>query len=246
MSALRRIPEPIRVLLVLGAVYLFLKFGIDPPLPSSLVMMYMLLMAIGAAIYLTLFSNIQESIVGPIVHFLGGGIPGAASRYGRWVVLAGLPLLIWGWSYRNMTKAVEAPLEPRVIHPSPPAEFMGLYNPFRVEGDEEAEREHIEEGKRVYFENCIFCHGDILDGKGIFADRLDPPPANFQDVGTIAMLQESYVYWRVSTGGPGLPQESTPWSSAMPRWETMLSEDERWKVILFLYDYTGHHPRTWE
>ncbi len=32
----------------------------------------------------------------------------------------------------------------------------------------------------------------------------------------------------------------------MPRWEAMLSEEERWKVILFLYDYTGFSPRTWE
>ena len=32
----------------------------------------------------------------------------------------------------------------------------------------------------------------------------------------------------------------------MPVWQNFLQEDEIWKVILFLYDYTGHRPRTWE
>ncbi len=31
----------------------------------------------------------------------------------------------------------------------------------------------------------------------------------------------------------------------MPQWEKMLTEEERWKVILYLYDLTGWSPRTW-
>jgi len=30
----------------------------------------------------------------------------------------------------------------------------------------------------------------------------------------------------------------------MPIWQHFLSEEEIWKAILFLYDYTGHSPRT--
>jgi hypothetical protein len=29
----------------------------------------------------------------------------------------------------------------------------------------------------------------------------------------------------------------------MPAWETFLSEEEMWDVILFLYDFTDYHPR---
>src|SRR2546425_12169100 len=76
--------------------------------------------------------------------------------------------------------------------------------------------------------------------------RSNPIPANFQDNGTIAQLTESFVFWRVAKGGPGLPREGTPWNSAMPRWEDFLSEREIWSVILFLYDQTGWKPRTWE
>jgi DMSO reductase family type II enzyme heme b subunit len=32
----------------------------------------------------------------------------------------------------------------------------------------------------------------------------------------------------------------------MPVWHEMLTEDEVWRIILFLYDYTGFDPRSWE
>jgi hypothetical protein len=32
----------------------------------------------------------------------------------------------------------------------------------------------------------------------------------------------------------------------MPAWEGVLSEDEIWATILYLYDQTGYTPRTWE
>ena len=83
-------------------------------------------------------------------------------------------------------------------------------------------------------------------GKGHFAHGFNPPPANFQDPGTIAMLQEAFLFWRISKGGPGLPKESTPWNSVMPAWEDRLTEDQIWQVIMYLYDATGQQPRRWE
>ena len=242
---LEKIPAPIRIFIPMAILYTFLNLAVEPPLPHSLILMYMALASFGTLIYVSLFFNIEENFVRPILHFLGGNSKAAASRFGRWIVLAGLPLLVWGWYYNRSNQPIEAPTEPRVIHPSPPGEFAGLYNPFRVE-DKATFAKNVLEGKTVFFRNCVFCHGDMLDGHGIFADRLNPNPANFQDPTTIPMLQESFVFWRVSKGGPGLPQESTPWNSAMPRWETMLTEQERWKAILFLYEYTGYKPRTWE
>lgn len=238
----------IRVGLALGAFYLFIKFGIRPALPFSMIFMYMCLGLAGSAVYLALFSDIQEAIIDPIFKFIGGGFGGGLASGSRYLVLISVPVLVWFSAYQNMASPTEAPLGQRVIHPAPPGEFAGLYNPYRTEGEEGRAEflKHVEEGRDVYFKNCVFCHGDLLDGKGIFSHGLNPSPADFQDPGTIAMLQESFLFWRISTGGIGLPQESTPWDSAMPRWETMLSEAERWKVILFLYEYTGRAPRTWE
>ncbi|MFW6201074.1 MAG: c-type cytochrome, partial [Gemmatimonadota bacterium] len=64
--------------------------------------------------------------------------------------------------------------------------------------------------------------------------------------GTIPQLTESFVFWRIAKGGPGLPVEGTPWNSAMPAWEDILTEDEIWAVTIFLYEQTGATPRTWE
>ena len=104
----------------------------------------------------------------------------------------------------------------------------------------------VEAGADVYVRNCHFCHGDKLDGQGPYAAGLNPVPLNFQDVGTIAQLQESFLFWRIATGGPGLPDEAAPWISSMPVWEEFLTEEEIWQVILYLYDYTGHEPRSFE
>ncbi|MDP3773477.1 MAG: cytochrome c [Gemmatimonadales bacterium] len=102
------------------------------------------------------------------------------------------------------------------------------------------------EGRRVYYQNCVFCHGDRFDGQGDYAHAFNPAPLSFTDPGTIAQLTESYVFWRIAKGGRGLPREGTPWNSAMPAWEDFLTEDEIWAVVMFLYEHTGWHPRTFE
>lgn len=105
---------------------------------------------------------------------------------------------------------------------------------------------HVREGGEVFFQNCHFCHGDNLNGRGLHAFAFNPIPANFTDSGTIAQLQETFLFWRVSKGGIGLPRESFPWASTMPPWEQHLTTDEIWKVILFEYWHTGFYPRTWD
>ena len=74
----------------------------------------------------------------------------------------------------------------------------------------------------------------------MFAHGLNPIPTNFTDQGTIPKLQETFLFWRIAKGGPGLPDEGGPWDSAMPAWEKFLTEEEIWDVILFLYDHTGY------
>jgi hypothetical protein len=105
---------------------------------------------------------------------------------------------------------------------------------------------HVREGGEIFFQNCHFCHGDNLNGRGLWAFAFNPIPANFTDSGTIAQLQETFVFWRVAKGGIGLPGEGFPWASVMPPWEQHLSVDEIWKVVMFEYWHTGFYPRTWD
>ncbi|MCX5729515.1 MAG: cytochrome c [Nitrospirae bacterium] len=104
----------------------------------------------------------------------------------------------------------------------------------------------MREGGEIFYQNCHFCHGDNLNGRGLHAFAFNPIPANFTDPGTIAQLQETFIFWRVSKGGIGLPNEAGPWASVMPPWEQHLTVDEIWKVVLFEYWHTGYYPRTWD
>ena len=92
------------------------------------------------------------------------------------------------------------------------------------------------EGRILYEMNCRPCHGDSVAGDGPMADGFKLRPINFTDNGTIETIVEGYTFWRVSTGGRGLPKEATPWDSAMPVWQLDLTEEERWKIIMAEYD----------
>ena len=82
---------------------------------------------------------------------------------------------------------------------------------------------YVREGGEIFFQNCHFCHGDNLNGRGLHAFAFNPIPANFTDPGTIAQLQETFIFWRVAKGGIGLPNEGFPWASVMPPWEQHLT-----------------------
>jgi mono/diheme cytochrome c family protein len=169
----------------------------------------------------------------------------------RFVILVMLPLLAGIITFFQIQSEVTAPAELRSIHPADPGvitvgggeQFVlqGLRNPLRDQ-DGNVSAVDLQAGHDIYIQNCVFCHGDALAGNGIFADGLRPRPANFTDPGTIAQLSESYVFWRVAKGGPGLPVESKPWNSAMPAWEGHLTVEEMWQVIAYLYEGTGQHP----
>ena len=252
-----KIPRLLQAVLVLGSVYggfvLVFDVILEQVIPSSLLNMYMFFVVAGTYMVFTFNEESTEQLVAPIKAL----VDDPSKKMMRNVVFVVLPLFFGWFTYQQMKPSFEAPLELRTIHPAPPAavkvfgkryNLLTLENPYRKFEKEDPEKfaELVNEGGAVYIQNCQYCHGDKLDGKGPYAQGLNPVPLNFQDVGTIAQLQEAYLFWRISTGGPGLPKEATPWLSAMPVWEDFLTEDEIWKVILFLYDYTGYSPRSWE
>jgi len=117
-----------------------------------------------------------------------------------------------------------------------------LKNPLRLDGANLAK--NIREGGEVYFKKCFFCHGDHLDGKGLFGDRFFPHPADFTRPGSVVSLPESFAYWRIMKGGQGLPEKFAPWDSAMPAWENQLTEEDVWKVILYIYTRASEKKNT--
>lgn len=220
------------------------------PVPASIAGMYVFFSIVMILLVMTCNADGARGLLGPLKTLAVE--PGLV--WHRNAVIIILPIIagLAAYSYANKpSKAVER----RVIHPPPPAKFRAygkefalasIQNPYRAYEKDDPEKfaEIIKAGGGIYFKNCFFCHGAKLDGKGHFAPAMSPRPLPFTGTDTIAQLSESYIFWRVVAGGPGLPKESAPWTSAMPAWENMLAEEEVWQVIAFLYDHTGNRPRS--
>lgn len=269
----RPIPKFWQAILIWIAAYVILRYVLYPPIPSALLKTYMGLITLVLFLLVSADEESWTEFKDPILKVLRGATPGFRSI--RTITFVALPALIAFGTYDTIAPKFEEPIELRTVHPAPPAAvkvagktftLQTAENPFRVDEEGKYARDiqqqhvndnpwdpnavkymkYVREGGAIFFQNCHFCHGDNLDGRGMFAFAFNPIPANFTDAGTIAQLQETFVFWRVSKGGMGLPREGFPWASVMPPWEQHLTTDEMWKVIMFEYWHTGFYPRTWD
>ena len=242
------------VIFIVSWVFLEFVIGgvISKPIPNSVIGMYMALVLVAILVHVSVEDSRFREFIRPIHETLIDD----RYRVRRLVLVIAIPLLLTGFTYTNLAQKTPPPGDPRDAHPTPPLELkykdevietmQKAQNPYRhyEKDDPETFKSHVENGRRVYYDNCFYCHGDHLDGQGHFAHGLQPLPANFQDPGIIPNFQESFFFWRISKGGPGLPASGTPWNTAMPVWEDHLTQEEIWDVILFLSDYTGYKYRT--
>ena len=235
------------------SIWVFFRFGFVVPIPQSVVSLYMGIVTLAAIAYVTSDRDRLRAFTGPLVRLCIE----PSRRLALYATVLAIPVLVALAVYRNMNVKLEAPAFGRTIHPAPPDsvtvheqqfDLIKLDNPYRplATSDAAAFAVHLANGRRVYYQNCFYCHGDAMRGDGMFAYGLNPIPTNFADAGAIALLQESFLFWRVSKGGPGLPEEAGPWDTAMPAWEKFLTAEEMWDAILFLYDFSGQQPRARE
>ena len=247
-----------QAVLLLVAAYLLFTLGValvppllgvrSAPVPQSVVVQYMLIALVGVLLHVSSdqrrWTRFREPLHATLVD--------DDKKWLRTALLVLVPLLVGFTAYERTRPRVEAPIQLRSIHPAPPSQivFRGrsitlatFENPMRTPARLPAA---VREGARVYYENCVACHGDRLDGRGHYAHGFSPTPLPLAEKGSIDQLQESYLFWRIAKGGPGLPREGAPWSSAMPVWEDYLTEDEIWSVITYLYAQSGLQPRRWE
>ncbi len=233
--------------------YAVLRYGFVVPVPASVIKIYMGIVVLSLAAYILTDKERIAEFWRPIEAFV------TERRFRPYLaaVVLLIPALVAFRIYAGMTATPRAPFFARTVHPAPPDAItvhgneiaLGTAdNPYREleQTNPEEFRERLENGRVIYYQNCFYCHGDLMGGAGMFAPALNPIPTNFQDPGTIAMLREAFLFWRIAKGAPGLPEEGGPWQSAMPAWESFLNEEEMWNVILFLYDFTGYKPRAVE
>ncbi len=247
---MRRVPSAVCAALIFVMLYAFFRYGIAPltgmltdtyaPLPSSLVLMYTGMAALAILLYVSVQEERWRDFIGPIVDFLREPEPTPARRNARTATLVLIPLLIGGQAYLRASAEPEPPADPPGIHFNLPNKYIDFENPFGK--FEQWKAEDIREGGILYTRNCAMCHGDAQDGNGLFARVWQPKPSNFRDSGTIAQLDENYLFWRISEGGPGVPKGSIEYRSAMPVWGGVLTDEEIWKIIMFEYTNAGVMP----
>jgi len=234
---------------------LFLKHGIDPPAPAALVTLYAGTTFLAMLLYVTSSKQAMADVWMPIKSVMVN----TDQKWALYALLVAIPGVIAFETYMGNLPSTDAPPRVRSVHPPPPNtvdvktpgmaeahEFNVIKDdsPIRAlaETDPVAFAAHVARGKVVYYQNCFYCHGDTLAADGHYALSVNPLPANFQDPGVLPQLTEAFLYWRVTKGGPGMPDAGGPWDSSMPAWEKFLSEEDMWNVIAFLYDYTGFKP----
>lgn len=82
----------------------------------------------------------------------------------------------------------------------------------------------MQQGKELYVDRCLTCHGCAGNGLGSYGGTLVITPANFKQEPFSNMPADQW-FWHVSEGVQG---------SVMPPWKASLSETERWQVIRYI------------
>jgi mono/diheme cytochrome c family protein len=157
---------------------------------------------------------------------------GAAAGLGALVACAALP----------PEAGAPVPGAKKVIHGSPPLEYVGLKNPLTSADPKSlpGTDPNIQSGKTLYERHCAACHGVRTTGDGPEAVGYLTPisPADLTDPEAIATLDQAYVFWRISEGG-----REAPFLSAMPTWKDELTEEQVWQVVLYIYKAAGVSPK---
>ncbi|HQZ24063.1 MAG TPA: cytochrome c [Flavobacterium sp.] len=98
-----------------------------------------------------------------------------------------------------------------------PEYTKGLKNPFA--GNTAA----TAEGKVIYGQMCVLCHGITGNGNGEAGLSLEKKPANFLALKNMSDETDGEIFWKITVGKP-------PMSS----YDELLTEDQRWQLVNYI------------
>jgi len=97
-----------------------------------------------------------------------------------------------------------------------PASADAIINPFK------GKAEATLEGKKIYTQYCVTCHGSKGKGDGIAAPGLSKPPADHTS-DFVQKQTDGALFWIISEG-----------NNPMPTYKTTLTEPQRWEVVNYI------------
>lgn len=109
-----------------------------------------------------------------------------------------------------------------------------------------ASPEAIDDGRKLFAQNCAACHGETAQGNGVFADDLKAAeataaqtaagiksiniqgPADFTDAIRMLGASPALLQGKILRGGIG---------TGMPSWGTIFTQDQTWDLVAYLYSF---------
>jgi len=99
--------------------------------------------------------------------------------------------------------------------PSPPYADT-IINPLR------GNTNSVVEGKKIYVQFCVTCHGSKGKGDGIAAPGLPKPPADHTSA-FVQKQKDGALFWIITAG-----------NNPMPSYSKILTDIQRWEVVNYI------------
>jgi mono/diheme cytochrome c family protein len=80
------------------------------------------------------------------------------------------------------------------------------------------------EGKEIYNQMCVLCHGLKGQGNGEAGLTLQPHPANFLAL-NVKNQSDGAIFWKITNG-----------KAPMATYFEILNDDQRWKLVNYIRD----------
>jgi len=94
-----------------------------------------------------------------------------------------------------------------------------IKSPLTVSSDD------IKEGKKIFTQMCVICHGAKGKGNGVAAAALNPKPANYTSK-TVQDQTDGELFWKITNG-------NAP-TAAMAAYKDILTETQRWQMVAYI------------